>query len=143
MASVPPVIWTWLGIAMVVVIVLDALETLVITQGTTTRWRPTRAFYHWAWLLWRVWAKTIRDERRRERSLSVFGPLSMLGLLLMWLLGLDVGWALIYRGALGQMHGASDFLSLLYYSGSTLLTPSFGEVTRASAPGGLLSLVET
>ena len=32
---------------------------------------------------------------------------------------------------------------MLYYSGATLLSPSFGEVTAESTPAGILTLIET
>jgi len=131
------------GIVIAAVTGLDVVGTLVVTEGTAAAWRPARVFYHWTWQMWRALGMHLKPEQRRERWLSVYGPLSMLTLLLLWLVSLAIGWALIYMGLLGQLHGASDFLSLLYYSGSSLLTPSFGEVSGATAPAGILTLVET
>lgn len=131
------------GLVVVTVTVLDLFGTLVITGGVTAAWRPSRLFYHYTWNAWRAVGRRIKAIHRFDRWLSIYAPLSMLSLLLVWLLGLAVGWALIYQGLLGQLHGASDFLSLLYYSGSILLTPSFGEVTSETAPAGMLTLVET
>ncbi|HVA25714.1 MAG TPA: hypothetical protein VMW62_15135 [Chloroflexota bacterium] len=131
------------GLAIVTAMVVDLFGTLVITGGITAAWRPSRLFYHWTWIAWRAVGRRMKAAHRFERWLAIYAPLSMLSLLLMWLAGLAVGWALVYRGLLGELHSASDFLSLLYYSGSILLTPSFGEVTFTTAPAGMLTLVET
>src|SRR5581483_6567408 len=129
------------GGALIAVMLLDLVGTLVITGGVAGWWRPSRQLYRWGWAAWR--SPRVKSPYRYEGWLAVFGPLSMLTLLLIWLIGLAVGWALLYRGLLGQLHGQRDFLSILYYSGASLLSPSFGEVTAADAPAGILALGET
>ncbi|HEU0169554.1 MAG TPA: hypothetical protein VFS62_17410, partial [Chloroflexota bacterium] len=131
------------GVALVAITGLDVVGTLVITEGVSQAWRPARIFYHWSWRLWRGIGARIKTERQRERWIAVYGPLSMLSLLLMWLLCTAVGWALIYMAVLGELHGASDFPTLLYYSAASLFTPEFGDVSRRTAAAGLLSLAET
>ena len=131
------------GALVVAVMVIDLFGTLVVTGSVSARWRPTRVFYHYTWSGWRLIGKRIKTPQRFDRWLSIYAPLSMLYLLLMWLVGLTLGWALIYQGLLGSLHGAGDFSSLVYDSGSMLLTPSFGEVTLETAPAGILTLVET
>jgi hypothetical protein len=56
----------------------------------------------------------------------VYPAASLLGLLLVWLCGLGVGWALVYRGLGEHPSGAADWGTLFYYSGTSLLTPAFG-----------------
>ena len=131
------------GVALVGLMVLDLTGTLVVTGGVTAAWRPSRVFYHFTWRFWRAIGARIRTPRRIDRWLSVYAPVSMLSLLLIWLIGLSVGWALIYRGLLIPLHGATDLVGLVYYSGSMLLTPNFGDVSTNTAPAGILSLMET
>ena len=59
----------------------------------------------------------------------------------LWLVGLTAGWASVYWGLSERIGGQGDWVSLAYYSGTSLLTPAFGV-----ADGQLvrfLSLVET
>ncbi|MBV8085473.1 MAG: hypothetical protein JO247_11725 [Chloroflexi bacterium] len=119
------------------------MSTLIITTVATAVWRPARIVYRYSWRSWRAIAVGQKDEGRRERWLALFGPLSILLVLIVWLILFSIGWALIYKGLLGQLHGQSDAVSLLYYSGATLLTPTFGDVTSDTALPGMLSLVET
>jgi hypothetical protein len=71
----------------------------------------------------------------------VYPALSLLGLLVLWLVGLMIGWSLVYWGLDQRVGGTHDFGTLLYYAGTSLVTPVFG-----SAHGSLvraLTLLET
>jgi hypothetical protein len=137
------VVFALAGASLVAITVVDLTGTLVVTGSVSARWRPSRVVYRYTWSLWRAVGSRVKQPERFDRWLAIYGPLSMLTLLLMWLAGLTVGWALLYRGLLVQLHGVSGFVSLLYYSGTILLSPSFGEVTDGSASAGILTLVET
>jgi hypothetical protein len=127
------------GAALVILIVCDAVGTLVVTQGQSGAWRPTRLWYGLTWRA--VRASVIRLPRRLgDGLLNVYPAVSLLGLLVVWLSGLVVGWTLIYR-ALGESpDGATDWGTLFYYAGTSLLTPAFGTAHDTSTR--LLSLVE-
>jgi hypothetical protein len=43
-------------------------------------------FYQRTWRLWRGIGRRIASKRGRERFLAVYGPLSLLGLLVVWVL---------------------------------------------------------
>jgi hypothetical protein len=80
-------------------------------------------------------------ERAGEYSLNVYPALSLLGLLVLWLAGLMVGWSLVYWGLDQRLGGTHDFGTLVYYAGTSLVTPLFG-----SAHGNAvrtLTLLET
>jgi hypothetical protein len=73
-------------------------------------------------------------ERAGEYSLNVYPALSLLGLLM-------VGWSLVYWGLDQRLGGTRDFGTLVYFAGTSLVTPVFG-----SAHGSLvrtLTLLET
>ena len=72
---------------------------------------------------------------------NVYPALSLLGLLVLWLVGLMIGWSLVYWGLDQHVGGTRDWGSLVYYAGTSLVTPVFG-----SAHGALvrmLTLLET
>ena len=129
------------GLALVTVTLVDAIGTLVAARGLTARWRPTRQFYWATWRLWRGVAQRLKG-RRQEAFLSVYAPVTLLLLLAMWLAGLLVGWALVDYAGRDQLRGDSGFGSLLYYSGTCLLTLGFGDVLAESAPLRMVALAE-
>jgi hypothetical protein len=76
----------------------------------------------------------------RDGVLNLYPAVSLLGLLLVWLTGLVVGWTLIYRGLGTHPGGAHDWETPFYYAGASLLTPAFG--TAHGLPTRLLTLTE-
>ena len=128
------------GVVLIVVMLSDAVATLIVTQGTSAPWRPARLFYAVTWRGTRALAARLPD-RAGEYVLNVYPALSLLGLLVLWLAGLMVGWSLVYWGLDQRIGGSTDWGTLVYYAGSSLVTPVFG-----SAHGALvrmLTLLET
>jgi hypothetical protein len=128
------------GVLLVVLIVSDAVGTLIVTQGRSAPWRPTRIWYASTWRLTRVLAGHLPFEGG-ESALSAYPAVSLLGLLVLWLVGLMVGWALVYWGVGFKVLGTTDFGTVLYYSGTALLTPAFG--TAHGAVERMLTLAAT
>lgn len=95
-------------------------------------------------LPWRVWRAAGRrlGPRRQESLLSVYAPLTLLVLLGMWLVGLLVGWSLVYRTGEGQTEGTRGYGSLLYFSGTCMLTLGFGDILAQSTALRLAALAE-
>jgi hypothetical protein len=128
------------GVVLIVGMLSDAVATLIVTQGSSSFWRPTRIFYTVTWRVTRAVAARL-PERAGEYSLNVYPALSLLGLLVLWLAGLMVGWSLVYWGLDQRLGGTRDFGTLVYYAGTSLVTPLFG-----SAHGNALrtlTLLET
>ncbi len=129
------------GTFLVVLTLADAIATLVVARGLTARWRPTRGFYSTSWRVWRALARRL-EGARREAFLSAYAPLTLLGLLAMWLLGLLLGWSLVYLAGEASLKGADGFLSVVYYSGTCLFTLGFGDILAANDLLRVLALVE-
>jgi ion channel len=128
------------GLILVVATLADAIGTLVAARGLTGRWRPTRHFY---WLTWRLWrAVGRRLGTHREGFLSAYAPLTLLTLLGLWLIGLLVGWAMVYSASQASIEGDTGFASLLYYSGTCLFTLGFGDILATTAPLRFAALAE-
>jgi hypothetical protein len=113
------------GATLVIAMVSDAIGTLVVTQGRSARWRPTRLWYFATWRAARAFAIRV-PARAANVALEVYPALSLLGLLVLWLAGLLFGWALIYWGLHVSVDPSSSWGTLFYYSGTSLLTPAFG-----------------
>src|SRR6266480_2747921 len=83
------------GLLMLAVVLIDAFETVILPRRVSGRFRLTRIFYKATWTPWAAIARRIRNKKQREAFLGVFGPLSLLALLLVWAAGLIVSFALL------------------------------------------------
>jgi hypothetical protein len=120
------------GIALIILILLDAFETVVLPRRVQRHFRFTAWFYRRTWLPWRALSRLIASPNRRESFLGYFGPLSLLVLLAMWALSLIIGFALIQYGLGSRVQMGAErvnFATLIYMSGETFFTLGFGDVT--------------
>jgi hypothetical protein len=120
---------------------LDAFQTIILPRRPTGGFQLTRIFLIATWAPWVVMAERARDKKVREQIYSVYGPLSLLLLLLLWALLLICGFGLFYfsmRSPFGDMmmlHTGSawaQFGTDLYVSGTTLFTLGLGDVVPHS-----------
>jgi hypothetical protein len=134
------------GVTIVSTILWDAFETLVLPRTPTRTLRPTRLYYRATWRCWVGFARTFVSERRRERFLAVYGPLSVIGLLTLWAAGLVGSFALLQwseRELLVNVPGNPHFFDDLYMSATTLFTLGLGDVMPKGRAGRLLIVAET
>lgn len=139
----------WVGLAagalLVLAVLWEAFETIVFPRRVTRRFRFTRAFYRATWLPLRAYARRRKPEPRRDGMLSVYGPLSLLLLLMLWAVLLVLGFALMQWGAgtrLQTPEGLHGYVADLYFSGATLFTLSLGDIMPVSRFARLLTVVE-
>ena len=133
------------SVALILLILLDAFETVVLPRRVTRPFRFARLFYRDTWIVWRAAARRIKAGKRRETFLSVFGPLSILLLFSSWAVGLIVAFALLQWSlgtALRSPDGQVVFGTYLYLSGVTFFTLGFGDVTPVGALGRSLVVTE-
>ncbi len=120
-------------------VVLDAFQTIILPRRPAGRFRITRLFYVMTWQPW-CWMADRAPRRVREQIYSIYGPISLLLLLVLWAVLLVMGFALVYLGSgspfTDPMHVANrlpDWLNHLrtcvYVSGTTLFTLGLGDVT--------------
>src|ERR1051325_3869981 len=123
-----------IGLALVAVVLWEVFETIILPRRVTRRVRLTRTLYVLTWWPWSGLARRLRNNRRREKLLSFYGPLSLMFLLAVWAIGLLIGFALIHWAA-GTNLGSSEltgFWADLYFSGSTFFTLGLGDLTPAT-----------
>jgi hypothetical protein len=117
-------------------VALDAFQTIILPRRPTGRFQITRLFFVATWARWVAMAECASNKKVREQFYSIYGPLSLLLLLLLWALLLITGFALIYfsmRSPFGDtMMGTRSILAQfgtdLYVSGTTLFTLGLGDV---------------
>ncbi len=134
-----------LGIALLLVVLWDAFETVILPRRVTRKLRLTRLFYRSTWRPWRAVARALPSAKRRESFLSFFGPLSLLFLLGVWAAGLIVGFALLHW-SMGSLEitsgGTANFATDLYLSGTTFFTLGLGDVVPRGTMARLLTVTE-
>jgi len=133
-----------LGILCLLVVLLDAFQTIILPRRTAGRLRLTRIFYILTWIPWRFVALRIHHPRKRETALSFYGPLSLIFLLVVWACGMVFGFSLIYYALGNPFSDASHslgYLSGLYVSGTSFFTLGLGDVIpRGEAARALLTI---
>jgi len=131
------------GIALVLVILWEAFETLVLPRRVSRRLRFTRGYYR---VLWGTWTRIgpRRGSPRREVYLSVFAPLSLLMLLGFWVIGVVVGFALIQWGLNTPLApvGSAPFGTQLYLSATSFVTLGLGDYAPTSGVGHAIVAIE-
>jgi hypothetical protein len=85
------------GLALVLVTAGDAVSTLVTTRRRRGQRWPTPVYYRWSWRAWRAIGR-LGGPEWREGFLGVYGPLSLLGLLVFWVVLLVAGWGAVWWG---------------------------------------------
>ena len=118
-------------------VALDAFQTIILPRRPTGRFQLTRIFLIASWAPWVVMAERARNKKMREQIYSVYGPLSLLLLLLLWALLLISGFALFYFSMHSPFGDAmmqpaasvwAQFGTDFYVSGTTLFTLGLGDV---------------
>jgi hypothetical protein len=130
-------------------VVLDAFQTIILPRRPTGRLRITRLFYLMTWGPWVSMASRMKPKVR-EQMYSVFGPLSLILLLVVWALLLICGFAGVFYGLGSPFSDAflsshsflRDLRSDLYVSGTTLFTLGLGDVTPRGYIARALTVLE-
>jgi hypothetical protein len=134
------------GFTLIAAILWDTFETIILPRRVTRRIRLTSLFYRSAWIPCWYLAQRIKNGRQRDKALSLFGPLSLFGLLGIWTTVLILGYALLFWGSKSALLIAGEqktFWTYLYLSGVTFFTLGYGDVAPTQAFARCLSVIET
>ena len=139
---------------MVLAIVAGALIIMRRTLGSLRDRRTCRGecravfvstvlVYRATWLPWRAIARLFSKPSRRETFLSVYGPLSLLILFVLWAAAIVFGFGLVYYGASRGTPPRPDFSTSMYLSGTTMFTLGIGDVVPHTWTERVLVVVES
>jgi len=135
-----------LGASLVLWVLWEGFETIVLPRRVTRRFRLTRLFYRRTWIPWVRMVGSFVPARLQETWLSVFGPLSLLLLMIIWVFGLILGFALIHWSlgpALLTREGIAGFFTDFYLSGTTFFTLGLGDVAPQGNLARFLVMIES
>lgn len=133
------------GLFLIIGVLWDVFETIVLPRRVTRRFRLTRFYYSSAWAPWSAIAHRLTKSKKRETFLSVFGPLSLLGLLVLWGISLVFGFAMLHWAFGSHIHlveGSPGFFSDLYYSGTTFFTLGLGDISPVGGAARAMTVIE-
>ncbi|HTG95556.1 MAG TPA: potassium channel family protein [Pyrinomonadaceae bacterium] len=134
------------GLLIIATVLWDTFETMILPRRVNRRLRLTNFFYAAVWIPCTWIAPRIPTNRWRETFLGFFGPLSLLGLLATWAIGLIFGFTLLLwatGSGLNVGHDEASFGTYLYLSGVTFFTLGFGDIAPTSTIGRLLTVLES
>jgi hypothetical protein len=130
--------------------VLDAFQTIILPRRPTGRFRITRLFYILTWSPWASFARRCSSRKLREQCYSIYGPLSLLVLLVVWAVFLVTGFGLLFYAmgtpfvdAMGAPTMVGQLRTDLYVSGTTLVTLGLGDVIPRTLAARALVIFES
>jgi hypothetical protein len=133
-----------LGVVILAIAFYDVFQSVVLPRPSVGKLRLSPWILRPLWASWR-WLGT-RDGRvdRRENWLGTFGPVGLIALLGFWALSSILGFALIIDSIPDEIQPPpADFWTSLYFSASTLLPLSYGEILPIGAVARLVIIAES
>ncbi|MDQ6666282.1 MAG: ion channel [Acidobacteriota bacterium] len=116
------------GLLILAVIIHDAFEVMLLPRRVRRSLRLVRIFFRVTWALWSGLGKRLAPGDGRAQFFSLYGPLSMVVLLIVWAGGLIAGFGLI-QWCLNPAIQDPSLANQLYFSGVTFFTLGYGDVT--------------
>ncbi|QMV19220.1 two pore domain potassium channel family protein [Granulicella sp. 5B5] len=130
-------------------VLLDAFQTIILPRRPVGRFRLTRLFLLATWEPWLFLARINPSRRVREQLYSIYGPLALLVLFVVWAALLTSAYALIYFGLHMPFTDPAHPLTLwqrlrtcLYVSGSSIFTLGLGDVIPTTQLARFLLVAE-
>jgi hypothetical protein len=133
------------GVAIFLIVLWDAFESVILPRRVTRRFRLTRLFYKTTWTTWRFITGLVSKRKTRETLLGFFGPISLLILVGVWAVGLVFSFGLMQYGAGSAVvitGGQPSFVTDVYLSGTTFFTLGLGDVVPRSLLARVLVVTE-
>src|SRR5262245_34237956 len=91
---------TWIGafvsLVLIIGVFVDAFEVMVLPRRVRHRYRLVRILYRSMWAAWQSMAQLLPVGKWRNGFFSVFGPISLFGLISVWAIGLIFGFAMLH-----------------------------------------------
>jgi len=132
------------GALLVLIVLWDAFETIILPRRVNRRIRITVLFYRYTWKLWSFLPR--HRSRQSDTYLSLYGPLSLLLLLVVWAGGLIVGFAILQWGCGSHVvrpDGTHSLGTDFYMSGTTFFTLGLGDVTPQTTLARAITIIES
>ena len=128
------------GALLVLLMLAEFFVTFLLPRRVRRDPRLARGFVRFLWRPWRATARLLPDALA-DTVLGFFGPVALLTELVVWALGLVVGFTLLHWAFGSRVGGhARSFVEDLYFSGGEFLSSGTGPAL--GTPARVLALVE-
>jgi hypothetical protein len=134
------------GLFIWVFVLWDGFATIVLPRTVAPMRRLSGRFNRWSWRLWAAVGRRITPPELCLSFMAVYGPISVMVLLILWAGLIIVAFTLIFHALGPRMQAAGGPVGLgmlLYTSASTFLTLGLGDVTSADPLGRFFIILET
>ena len=132
------------GLVINLAIFYDLFQTVVLPRPAVRKVQLARYLIRPGWAVWRTVGRRIKKVDRSEGFMAGYGPLSLLGLFIVWALALTVGYGLLVAGLGDEFRPAlNDFATALYVSATTLVPLSYGDFVPEQAFARLTIIAES
>lgn len=128
-----------IGFVLLCVVFHDVFEVMLLPRRVQRRWRLVRIFFNYSWALWSAVAQRMRSGKRRENMIGIYGPLSLVVLMLLWAVILIFAFGFAFYA----LRPSEGLLRLLYMSGVTFFTLGYGDVTPQTHLSKILAVFES
>jgi hypothetical protein len=127
-----------LGVCLLALTFWDIFETVVVPRPTPGWFRFGRYLVRGSWRT----VRALRDGgsgRSFDGLLGLFAPAMTLALLAAWLIGLIVGYGLLFYALRAELRpGPVDLGGALYFAATSVLTLGFGDIVADGTPARLI-----
>ncbi len=128
------------GLALVLWILTDVFQSVVVPRPTPGL-RPATLLGRFAWSRWRALGLAQASSEAREKILGQFAPLLLVVLLIVWIVGLMVGYGLMLDALRSELRPEPrDLLAAIYFAGTSLLAIGFGDIVALDPPARLVAV---
>src|ERR1700682_6772224 len=122
------------GLVVIFVVLNDVVESVFVPRPSPFRFlRLPRLVIRGSWRIWRALGTRNSSSEKRERLLGTFAPRVLIGLLLIWIAGLILGFGLMLYALRTQTSPPlANLPGAVYYAGTSLLTIGYGDIVAHS-----------
>jgi hypothetical protein len=134
-----------LGFVAIVIVLADIFAAIIEPRTVDRPLNLTTIYYTIVWKTTRAFVRFVDGTPgRREAILGKFGPLSLLGLIVLWVSLLIFGFAAIQFGLETplSLDKETGFGPYVYLSAETFFTLGYGDMTAQSGLGRAISMIE-
>jgi hypothetical protein len=129
------------GALIIAAILHDAFEVMLLPRRVKSKTRIVRYFFQASWAIWRAVARRL-PAATRSSFLGLYGPLSLVALLIVWAAGLIAGFSLLFWALNPGSLRADALLHHVYFSGVTFFTLGYGDFVPQGPWSKALSIIE-
>jgi hypothetical protein len=128
------------GIAVVLIMASDVFQSVIVPRPTYA-WRPSAKISRSGWWIFGNLGLRMNNDERREALYGVYAPLLLVTLMVFWIVGLTVGFGLIFFALRGELKPSPEtYWAAVYYAGTSLLTLGYGDITAQRGVARMVSL---